>query len=288
MYWSIVALDVMINGDRIREYARKVGDTVGDGGGCAETWKSLSELRNSEAESRRGEDSSIDRRSVLKRTGQVSVAGFLPAASGVDEVSARTNVRGRLRETASRYATKTDVQKAVATHTEELESVLEREGMFESSLAELVGEPASLEEKASSAKRTIVTASVERGASTATIKFEAPTPKGKLLVVVKPELNYSHALVTRNSGDSSESFAVLSPSVGEARANNVVTTSNCCLKATTCHGVCGIGGNCGCVATEVECCNGQCVEGATDYSGTGCSGICEPSSPCQGVNCPTC
>lgn len=225
---------------------------------------------------------------MLKRTGQLSIASFVPAAAETSEISAKADIQAQLRETASQYASKADVREVVASHTKELEEVLEREEIFKSPLTELVDRPASLDEEVSSMKRTTVTTALEGGISTATIKFGAPTSEGRLLVVVKPELDYSHALVTQNRGNNRESFAIVSPSVGESHTSNVITTSTCCIKSTTCHGICGVGGNCDCVATEVKCCNGNCVEGETDFSGSGCADICEPSSPCMGVDCPSC
>lgn len=240
------------------------------------------------------EESSANRRSILRRISQTAVAGSLSLLgirqSGVAQASSSSS-SAFAAERFRKYNDNNEVYEDIGGSSAQLLSKLvDIDVLNSTSVQELMKDQNIItnpDNMTGNIGETDIIASWDNESMTPKFKINKEFRHGYVILTIQPEIDHSHAIVKYENGSNSEVVAVqptAEPTSSQNSSEDGYTAESyrgCCLETHVCA-VFTLHADC--ADYTIHCCDSTCVEGEVNYStGCNCSGIVDP---CQNVSCP--
>lgn len=282
--------------DKNREsYQDQINEQMEEGGGCAETWQALSEMRG------RASDTS-NRRSFLGKAvtgvgvGFGSLYGFSSIASAQDGDKSSVS---KMKKARDKYNDAKVVRNELWSHSNDLldacaEYGYSREEVISGAAME---EILTMEEYSQSRTGTVVYGGLAGDAGVTEIRSTATVEDGLLTLAVLPQTDYRYA-VAKPDGASPSEYTVIKPELPnrtvttESASTQSVSTQDVGISGHFCFWTCGPGFCPECVSYLIQCgSNGSCtvLESGTDWGCYCCRPVTDTECvvpPCNPGPCP--
>lgn len=267
----------------VEEYQKKVSEAI-DGGGCAETWRALHEIRN------QAQSIPTNRRSFLRRAASGIGVGFgtINGASGpaFGEKNGEQRLQ-QMKEAAEVYTDPDAVRDELWNQSDELLHELESYGYGMDQIVSraATAEVLTLETYGRSNTGTVVYGTMLGDTAAAEIRSTVAVEEGRLTLSVRPKDDARYA-VLKPTGASPSEYTILNPqSDKKTMESQSVSAHDPAFIGTVCQWVCGpVGGTCPvCAGFTIEC----GLDGSCTVLESG-NGECTQSDCCPGFDVPEC